>query len=258
MSVLWLSGRFMAEEDGARPATRSRLALARGVFETLRVVGGAAPLIDLHVARLRGACAELGLGAPAADLDEVVRELAARNGLRDAAARICVGEDVALVKVRRLPPELGRERREGVTLTTARVAHAAPHLKRTSRRALDFAEREAGGEVLLRDGHGGLLESSRANLFVLDADGLRTAAPPAVLPGIARALVLGFACELGIPIAPEAPRLDRRDGWRECFLTNALRGLRPVVAIDGDPLPLPASGALTWRLGKALDLRMGS
>ena len=257
MTTVWLSGRFLAEEDAKLPATDPLLLHARGVFETLRVVGGAAPLIDLHLARLRGACAELGLAVPDADLSDVVHELSARNGLPDAAARVTVGQDIALVSCRALPPGIARERRKGVAVRTARVTHAAPHLKGTSRLALELAEREAGGEVLLRDGRGRLLEGSRANLFVREADALRTAAPPEVLPGIARSLVLGFAAELGVPVVEEPPRLDRRASWRECFLTNALRGVRPVSSIDGGRLPELDSDALTWRLQKALDVRMG-
>ena len=257
MSTLWLSGRFLAEEDARLPATHSLVLRGRGVFETLRVVGGAAPLIDLHLARLHAACAELGLAVPDADLAQVVRELSARNRLPDAAARITVGQDVVLVRCRALPPGIARERCKGVAVKTARVAHAAPHLKGTSRLALELAEREAGGEVLLRDERGRLLEGSRSNLFVREMETLRTAAPPEVLPGIARSLVLGFAAELGVAVAFEAPRLDTRASWRECFLANALRGVRPVVSIDGRALPALGPDALVWRLQKALDARMG-
>ena len=102
-----------------------------------------------------------------------------------------------------------------------------------------------------------LLEAGWANLFVLVEGTLRTpAADGRILPGVARAAVLGLALQMGIE-THEGP-LHHRDllAADEVFLTNSIRGVEPAVSLDGAPLPgtgptsrrLAAALAQSWRL----------
>jgi branched-subunit amino acid aminotransferase/4-amino-4-deoxychorismate lyase len=252
---VWLSGRFLAEEEATIRATGPTLRSGIGLFETLRVAAGRAALLERHLERMRTSAALLGLPWEPFDAAGILAELAARNALPDAAGRIVLGTDHLLVECRPLPAGLAAERRTGVALPTTRSRWSPACHKLTARAALSLAERAAGGEAARMESGRRLLESTRSNLFAVTADGLETAAPPAVLPGIARALVVEISPELGIPLHPRAPRLDRAGRWREVFATNALRGVRPVVALGA--LRLPGPGPVTRALQKALDLRMG-
>jgi branched-subunit amino acid aminotransferase/4-amino-4-deoxychorismate lyase len=255
--VVWLSGRFVAEERARVPATHPLVTHGIGVFETLRLVAGAPPLWPLHRERLATSLARLGLPAPRRDWEAMLTELARRNRIRRGVARLTVGKGLALATCTRLPRGLALERSEGIALSTIPLARAAAELKATSCLPVWLAERDAGGEVALVGERGELLETSRSNLFIVTERSVETADPPRVLPGVARRLVLEAAQELGMRIRLRAPRLAERARWREVFVTNAVRGVRPVASLDGAPVPVGGPDSPTWRLQKSLDQRMG-
>jgi branched-subunit amino acid aminotransferase/4-amino-4-deoxychorismate lyase len=252
--VVWLCGRFLPEARARIAATSPAVLPATGLFETIRLVGGAAPLLERHLARARGAATRLGLAVPDLDWDAVIRELARRNRLGAARVRLAFAPDFALVTCEPLPRGLGREQREGIDLTTTRSAWSPADLKATARVAITLAERQAGGEALRVSG-GRALETTRSNFFAFAGRGLETAAPPRVLPGVARDLVLEAARTLGVKVRARAPRLAERARWRGAFVTNALRGVRPVRLLDGAPLRV--GDPTTRALQRALDRAMG-
>jgi branched-chain amino acid aminotransferase len=257
--IVWLSGRYLPDAEARVPATSDTVLLGVGAFETMRLVRGVAPLLEHHLARLRCACSLLSLKATAelrrAEWDEVIRDLAARNGLSDGVARITVGQGFTLVTTRPLPPRMEAERCDGVALSTWGRARGAPALKGTARLDLWLAERTRGGEVLLVDPGGRVLESSRANFFAVTRQGLQTAAAADALPGVARAIVIEEAQRLGLLVTQDAPCLPEVGRWREAFLTNAVSGVRPVARIDDIRLDPPGPGSLTRTLQRALDAR---
>ncbi len=253
---VWLSGRFVSAARARVPALSAAVLDGAGVYETLRVVYGGAPLAPLHAARLATGCLALGIERPRADWADVVEELARRNRMRSGVARITVARDFALVSLRPIPRGLVRERREGIGLESVRLQRGAAAIKSTSRLPLVLAEGADASEVLLRGERGALLETSRANFFALTDRGLETAPSPAVLPGIARGLVVELARGLGARIRLRAPRTRDLGRFREAFVTNAVRGVRPVHSIDGVRLRV-APDSLTFRLQKSLDQRMG-
>ena len=87
----------------------------------------------------------------------------------------------------------------------------------------------AGGEPLLCDLDGLVLEAARANVFIVEPGG-PIVTPPAdgrILPGVTRELVIGLG-----PARPCGPRRADRPGSlagaRELFLTGALAGVEPA------------------------------
>jgi len=256
-SFVWVDGRFVPEARARVPATSATVGLGIGVFETLRIVNGGAPLLERHLARLVDAAATIGVDASAWSWADVLRELAARNRMRNGVARITLGPELALVTTRALPLGLAREREAGIALRSTSAAWAVPELKSTSRLALWRAEREAGGEVLLLGSGRRLLETSRANLFCVGDRALQTAPVPSVLPGVARSVILELARDLGVAVRQRAPRWSERSAWHEVFVTNAVRGVRPVVDIDGTRWSAPSSTSLTRQLQKDFDRLLG-
>lgn len=261
--IVWLDGRYVREDRaGVCPASRT-LTAGLGLSETIRIVRGAAPLLDLHLARLVAAHREvLGRGVALADPSNrdwprILGVLARRNRLRDGAARIMIGDGFSLATCDRLPAGLERERREGVALARVRMDWPMAHLKTTSRAALSLAEADAQGEILLESRRSELTETSRASFFVVTAGGLETAPEAGALPGIGRAILLAEAERVGIPVQLRAPRWKERGSWHEVFTANALRGIRPVRSIDAHAFPLPGARSLTARLSRRLDRHLG-
>lgn len=258
MSVLgtvWLDGRFVPAARARIAATSTSVSHGIGVFETMRVVGGSVPLWELHAIRARSSCEAASLTFPQHDYADVLTALARKNRVRSAVGRLTVGDGFVLITLARLPRGLSREAQEGIALPSLPLARPAATLKATSWLPLVLAERQAGGEVLLTSA-GRVLETSRSNLFVLRNDTLETAPTPSVLPGIARGLVSEFARNRGVRIRLRSPRLSEAGSWSEVFVTNALRGVRPVVQIDGEHFAAPHVTSLTRLLQGDLKRRM--
>ena len=253
LPYVWLSGRFVPEPEARVPAGSRALLLGMGLYESIRISGGVPPLLDQHLERLGTAAERWGLKLGGFDWASILTELAERNQLSQGRARITLAEDFTLITCRALPAELEREQREGIELATEVLERPLAEAKSTSRFALEVAERQIGGEALLTTVDGRVLETTRANFFAVRAGQLWTAPPPRVLPGIARALVLAAARDAGIAVIEQPPVLAERDHWQECFVTNAIRGVRPVATIDALALARPIPGGLTRRMQAEMD-----
>jgi len=97
--------------------------------------------------------------------------------------------------------------------------------------------------LLGRDGH--VACTTIANIFVLTGNRLLT--PPSedgVLPGITRQLVLEKAEALGFEAREQSLRIADLEAATGIFATNSVRLARPVVALDGRPLPADADGGI--------------
>ena len=256
MAWVWHSGALLEADRVAIPATSLSLTQGLGAYETLRLVGGRAPLLDRHLERLAGTCARMGLPGAEQDWEMALGELSRACELPDARARITIGDGFQLATCGPLPSELSPERREGIALETSTAQPARAELKSVSRFSLLDAERAAGGEVMLVSPSGAWLETSRASVFAWIGDALWTAPPPLALPGIARAGLLEIAGAQGIDVILEPPSAASK--WDtevvEVFTTNAVRGLRPVRMLSGRPLPIRER---TRSLQRLLDRWMG-
>jgi para-aminobenzoate synthetase/4-amino-4-deoxychorismate lyase len=107
-----------------------------------------------------------------------------------------------------------------------------PH-KWADRRALAHDSRP-DLDLLVLDDDGSVLESGRASVFVVHDDGVHTPSLDGrILPGTTRARVIERLLAAGIPVIQR--RLTTHDVARasEVFVTNTLRGVVPVTAVDG-------------------------
>lgn len=234
---------------------------AVGVFATLLVVDGAPVELDAHVARLRASLralydAELPTHAP-----ELVREHARGHAL--ARLRIDLvpaseGQPPRAAAVARpiertivLPGWSGALALRAIAVEGWRGAH-----KWADRRLLERLDAEAApAGALLVDPVAGVLETTRANVFCVGADGvLRT--PPTdgrVLPGIARGRVLELAASAGVEVREEPFGIAALANAHEAFTTGSVRGIEPVRALDRSAIAGP--GPVTTALATALERR---
>jgi para-aminobenzoate synthetase/4-amino-4-deoxychorismate lyase len=130
----------------------------------------------------------------------------------------------------------------GTALTSVVVDRGYGDHKWIDRDMLTRAEAAVGPAAapLLVGPEGRVFEATRANVFVVRGGKLLT--PPldgSILPGVARAGVLAVAADLGIELSEERLDLDLLREAEEIFLTGSLRGVEPVVALDGTEVPPP-------------------
>lgn len=238
------------------PADDRGLAYGDGLFETLRVIDGIAPLWDRHMRRLRDGCERLRIPMPSVAL--LAADLwTATDGLRDAVARITItrgsgprgyAAPVApasrrIVSASPMPVLSDASLRDGIRLfpcrTRVALQPALAGIKHLNRLEQVLARGEwndaSCAEGLMLDMEGRLACATAANLFVVvDDDVLTPRVDRCGVAGVARALVLDwFADAREADLNPDV--LDRAS---EVFISSSVRGMLAVCAI-GDRRWLP-------------------
>lgn len=265
---LWVNGRA---RDTVSALERG-LHYGDGLFETIACLKGRARFLSLHLERLASGCARLGLPVPASEeLRAEIGELAARaeraiikvlvtRGVASARGYGTSGtEQPTRIALRyrwgRDDPQLALA---GVRVRTARLRlgenPALAGLKHCNRLEQVLARREwsdaAIAEALMFSSGGHLVSGTMSNVFLVEGATLRTPRLDRCgVAGIMRSVVLREAAAAGI--AAEETVLDATDLARapEVFLTNALIGVRPVRALDGEPR---SPGSVTRELQRRL------
>lgn len=273
--LLWVNGELLPAGEAAVDPRDRGFTLGDGVFETIRVRGGAVLRIERHLSRLRAGAAVLGLSPLPRDedlADAITRTLAA-NGLTDAAVRLTVTRGVP--KSRGLlphpepspslvvhaepftgyPAELYDRGARAVVGSISRNEHS-PLARVKSLNYLDnvLARREAeargADDALLLNTAGDLACASAANLFLLlDGVLVTPSAASGALPGTLRGLVAAeLAPRAGLEVVERAVRPEELRAAEEVFLTNALLGIVPLTEVDGLPIRTGGPGSISAEL----------
>jgi branched-chain amino acid aminotransferase len=118
--------------------------------------------------------------------------------------------------------------------------------------ALLEAQRVGADEALFLDTDDHLSEATASNLFLWTGAMLLT--PPVscgALPGITRATLLELAYGLGLEVSDRAFGLGELLGGAEAFLSSSLRGVVPLVRVNGQPIGAGVPGEVTRRITEA-------
>jgi branched-subunit amino acid aminotransferase/4-amino-4-deoxychorismate lyase len=204
--------------------------MATALIETLRVREGRIPFLERHCARLTHSLAALGLPPPSRDVTALVAPFA---DCGEAMLRVVVESGRASVTVRDVPPSSEPPR----VMTASEFHQPYPH-KTTERavfeRSAAAAAAAGADDALLLSREGWVTEGTVWTVFWWDGDRIRTPALElGILPGIARRRVLEIA-----PRVEEGRYARDALAGKSLFLTNAVRGVVPIAALDGEPVPL--------------------
>lgn len=245
-----------------------------GIFETARVAGGRVFKLGLHLARLRRSAEALELAAPS---DDEWRTLAAQavdaSGAGDGLLKlVCTrgpvagGPVTAFALAMPIPPESVRARENGidvVTLTLGVDAAARQHSRwllggaKTLSYAVNMAsireaERRGATDAIWLASGGEVLEGPTSTVCWVKDDALRT---PPTTSGILEGTTLKVLEALAPPLAYEVTDATQDDLARadEVFLASSVRGVTPVLTIDGEPVNGGGIGPHTKRLRDAFE-----
>lgn len=271
-SAIWVNGERLAA-DGIHVSARDRgFTLADGVFETMRARRGVVFRLDRHLARLERSLDVLQIPQPA-DLRAWIAA-AITGGSEDASVRLTVTRGPApggvaipravtptvVIAVNPMPgfPSAiyesglsahvpsGRRNERSLTAGLKTLAYTDAVV------GMIEAGRAGADEALFLDTDGHCSEATSSNLFAWTGSVLLT--PPVscgALPGITRATVMELAAAQGIDVAERAFTLDELFGANEAFLTSSLRGIAPLVRVDGRAIGSGAPGPRTRALSSA-------
>lgn len=232
------------------------LAFGDGLFETLAVVDSTIINWSDHHERLASGCAVLGIPCSEAQLlsAEILRVAAnhVRSVVRVTLTRGQGGSGYApprhpvatrIVARRAWPDHYADLAAHGLRIGVARhplstnpVLAGLKHLNRLDQ---VLASREVAranwDEALMRDSAGRIIEATRSNVFaVLDQALVTPALDTAGVRGVMRKNVLAAADSLKLTVHERALYLPDIERARELFLCNAIAGIWPVIALDGE------------------------
>jgi branched-chain amino acid aminotransferase len=228
----------------------SDLGLRRGfaVFEMFRVEAGVPLFLEDHLTRLARSADVVGLPLPrgAADVAADVHELIDANGPDVTAVQVLVTggpsddgvsfrQPTCIVTSMNVPPRATEP--AGATLVTHRHTRELPEAKSTNyltAMRLAAAMRAAGAsDVLYHDGvHAA--ECARSALAVV-LDGTLVTRREGVLESVSMIHLLGVA-RAHMPVEERAITLEELHAADEVLSTGSVRGVLPIVAIDGRPV----------------------
>lgn len=274
MNFVFLNGELLpADRAVISPFDRGFL-YGDGLFETVRVYGAKAYLLDRHLIRLIDGLDYLGISHPSqAELSGSVAATITANAVTDAVLRLTITRGIGgavtnmeagsvptvLITVKPLLQNEGIPA-QGENIITLSARHAAPQigrrLKTLNYLTAVYSARElaAAGvrEGVLLTEQGVVVEGTVSNMFCVVNGVLYT--PPAtlgILPGITRGRVLELAHDAGIIIHEQEFNRAMLAAADECFYTNSVRELVPVVKLDeqqiGDGRPGPVTLSLLAR-----------
>ena len=225
-----------------------------GLFETIRVVDGELRLWFRHLARLKAGLLRMGIPAPRDDelLSEANQLCAKQSGVLRLTVTRGVGargyrcpKAVFPTRVLDFSPTDFQSHVIGLRVRLCNfrlsIQPGLAGMKHLNRLEQVMARREWEDdfeEGLMLDTEGRVVEGTMSNVFLVDGERLITPSLERCgVDGVLRRLVLDVAADHGLQaviadILPE--ELNRVDG---AFMTNSLTGIRPVIALEGRPMP---------------------
>ncbi len=264
----WMDGEILPVDEVRLSAFDRTLLYGLGAFETVRLFGGTAYLLDRHMTRLVQSLQAVGLNVPESvgQIAEGLKQLAGANESPDCIARITVTAGTSadagsadrhvIMALRPVASTQGR-----VVVGVAEFAHdiRSPLVGVKSTSYLvhyllrERAEAAGRTDDLMVDTVGHISEATVANVFCVREGRLVT--PPlseGILAGVTRARVLELARELGLEVSEEALHRDDLRIVDECFLTGSGKCLLPVDVLEERALPTarPVADALRDALRK--------
>ncbi|MDQ7025886.1 MAG: aminotransferase class IV [Anaerolineae bacterium] len=252
MSIFYINGDYVAEENAVLNARDLSILRGYGAFDFLRTYGRQPFRLDKNIARLRRSCGllELDLVWSDEEIADIVLETLRRNAhvSSDFNIRLVVTGGISndnlipdsepsllvLVQPIKAPPAIWYERGvKVITVANDRLVPEAKSIMYTPAIIAQKRARKVGGiEALYKDDDDNVLEGTTVNIFAFMGNTLIT--PPTdgrILPGITRMTVLEMAQEYYTIEERDLPyhELLAAD---EIFMTAANKQIVPVVTVD--------------------------
>jgi 4-amino-4-deoxychorismate lyase len=258
MIALLVNGQSVADAAHAISAEERGLQYGDGVFETMLLQDGQVRYLADHYARLEMGCERLGIAPPIIDIiksdiaqvarvaNDGVLKLIVTRGAGGRGYRSTTS--LQPTRMLGLHPLPATDNTPGITVRwcNTRLARNAQlaGIKHLNRIEQVLAQNEWHdthiAEGLMLDTEGELICATAANVFFFSE---RTLVTPDLrfsgIRGVMRAQVLSMARLLKIDVEERSVWPQELAAASEVFVTNAIRGLRPVLRLD----------AQTWQVG---------
>ena len=240
-----------------------------GVFDYFRVREGIPIFIEDHLDRFKNSASYLGLEVPLSksELTAEINKLIQANQYEQSGIRLILTGGYSLdgytpaespnLLIMEHPfsafdPKLFSE---GVKLITELYTRDTPLTKTTNYlvpiRLIKKIKEAKAFDVLYYNGQQ-VSESSRSNIFIIDADGKIATPKSDALEGITRKKVIALAKQ-HFNLTERDISLDEVLNATECFITSTTKGTMPVTKIDKNIIGDGSPGKITQALARILE-----
>ena len=250
MSIYYLDGNFITEEEATISVHDLSLLRGYGVFDFLRSYNGHPFQLQGHIDRLARSAQLVGLALPVStkEIFRLTMETIRYNNYQEYQVRLVItgGESPSgflpergaarlIIMVSPLHPLPEQWYNDGVKVTTSRTARFLPGAKTTNYIPAILAMQEATAqgavEAIYLDEGGFLQEGTTSNFFAFFGSTLVTPPSSRILPGITRETVLNLAQkEFKIEIRPI--HQDEIRLMDEALITASNKEILPVCTIN--------------------------
>lgn len=281
-----INGHITSSSEDSKISVFDRgFTMGDGIFETIRVTDLNPWYLGAHLARMREGAEVIGIEVPSqleawiADLlafaqtgannnqqpasagDYGVLRITLSRGVTDnfgfTGSQAMQGTPTLVLTLYPTPQFPDHIYRDGLTahisdiqrnpadiLTSIKSLSYAPSVLAT------LAAKKAGfDEAILLNPNGFVSEGTSSNVFVAYDGKLRTPdRNHGILPGITRAVILQLAAQLNVTALEKEVSLSELQDADEVFLTSSIRGIVPVVEIDGIKIGQGTPGTITKKL----------
>ncbi|CAN5804441.1 branched-chain-amino-acid transaminase [soil metagenome] len=266
--IVLIDGQHVDAESASISVLDRGLLYGDGCFEVLRTWNGRLVDREAHLGRLAETAEHLQLSWRGIDAVRTAVQAAVRSARSDGASedgpdhrvRIVLtrgpgalsvpmreaGPGREIVIVEEIDPQVDIARGAVQTMTLATVDYDLPRRSGRGHKTLAYLDhviskelaRDAGADDAIRLGADGqVAEGGTFNLFVVENEFVRTPhVDQGVLPGIVRARVLRICDRLGLPVNVGPISRLVLEQSSEVFGTSSIRGVVPVVRVDGRAL----------------------
>lgn len=223
-----------------------------GIFDFFKVISSHAIFLEEHLDRFYHGAREmrLPLGYSREELQTIIYELLAKNGVVDTGVRITLTGGyspdgfvlaspnlVISIHPFRAPTDI--QRQQGISLMTYPHQRQLPHIK-----SIDYLMgiwlqeliRQNGADDVLYHQNGVVTECPRSNFFIVDAEGIIRTPAHNQLNGIMRMKLLEIAKD-DLEIIEDDLTIDQIRKAREAFITSTTKTILPVARIDSHIFP---------------------
>jgi branched-chain amino acid aminotransferase len=272
--VVSVDGEIVPLAEGRVPAMDHGFLFGDSIYEVVRTRRGRPVALAEHLERLRASAQSVYLALPWTDREISGRMRAAceASGFPECYVRLVVTRGVGPMSL--LPDGCGRpsmlvyvlplrtptreDLAKGVAVAVpARIRNDARALAPAAKTgnylnnvlALVEARRAGADDAVLLNSAGRVTEATTANVFWVRGGEVRTPSlDQGILAGITRTLLVWALRREGAAVVEGSFGPEELLAADEVFLTGTIRGVSPVVRIDGRPVGAGVPGPTTLRL----------
>jgi branched-chain amino acid aminotransferase len=273
MSLVYINGEFVPEEEAKISIFDHGFLYGDGVFEGIRAYNGRVFRLKEHVDRLYDSAKVIDLEIPISkeEFQEIILETLRKNNLRDAYIRPIVTRgigDLGLDPRKCSNPHIiiitkewgklyGDLYERGLKAVTVCIRRNAIDSLPPSIKSMNYlnnilakieANAKGGDEAIFLDSNGYLSEGSGDNIFIVKNGKIMT--PPTLnnLRGITREATIEIIMKEGIPFQEMNLGLYDLYSADEVFVTGTAAEIAPITIIDGRKVGDGKPGAITKKL----------